>query len=115
MYAISALVTQVLCHVALFATLLTVMWGTFLLKFGLVGTVAGRFRDVFWLFAVRCLLVLLTGALRLTSSRPGDHWTPLHVALHLLGALGSVAYWASVLRAASEMGRAKYYRPELWA
>ncbi|CAD7963826.1 unnamed protein product [Amoebophrya sp. A120] len=109
----------VLSHCLLLLLYFTLLWHTFLLRFGLLGEAFQIFRSIYLLGFVRLVLMLASRIPRLMAAVGGwkiaEYWDEsLYIVLYCLHTLVSVVYYTVYLRATNSLGKSRFYSAELW-
>ncbi|CAD7963164.1 unnamed protein product [Amoebophrya sp. A25] len=97
----------------------TLLWNTFLLRFGLLGEAFVIFRSIYLIGMLRLILMLASRIPRLLAAvgdwKITDYWdNDAYVALYTVHTLVSVVYYAVYLRATNSLGKSRFYSAELW-
>jgi len=108
-----------LCQCLLLLLYFTLLWHTFLLRFGLLGEAFRTFRSVYFVGLIRGVLMLLSRVPRLLAAVGGDkitdYWDNSFVTtVYGVHIFVSIAYYVVHLRATNLLGKSRFYSAQLW-
>ena len=116
---IGMFVAMWLCHILTLLMYFTLLWYTFLFRFGLVGEALRQFKYSLLLWIVRAVLMAISRVPRLLAALGGTklsaYWdSGSSSSFFVVHTVVSLIYYPTFLRATSELGRSKFYSSRLW-
>lgn len=113
---------QLLIHLLMLFTALSLFWNTFYFQLGMVGMVCSRFKYSFIMIGLYPLCFAAERVIRLIyldiDKQSGINeisiwYDALYRAFYFLKFLVGLIYYIFIIDAALELGKAKYYRPDI--